>query len=65
MWLSAFIITVYVLNKILKQYLFRGHPVAPDPTAIKSILVLGFPVGATMFLETAVFTGIAFWFRHW
>ena len=45
--------------KILKQYLPPWTPVAPDPTAIKSILVLGFPVGATMFLETAVFTGIA------
>jgi len=60
MWLSAFIITIYVLNKkSLKQYLPPWTPVAPNPTAIKSILVLGFPVGATMFLETAVFTGIA------
>ena len=60
MWLSALIITVYVLNKkSLKQYLPPWTPVAPDPAAIKSILVLGFPVGATMFLETAVFTGIA------
>ena len=60
MWLSALIITVYVLNKdSLKPYMPPWTPVAPDLPAIKNILVLGFPVGATMFLETAVFTGIA------
>ena len=60
MWLSALIITLYVLKKeSLQQYLPPWKPVAPDLAAIKGILSLGFPVGATMFLETAVFTGIA------
>ena len=35
------------------------RPVAPDPTTIKEILTIGAPVGATFFLETAVFAGIA------
>ena len=60
MWLSALIITAYVLTKAsLQPYLPPWKPVAPNVEAIKNILTLGFPVGATMFLETAVFTGIA------
>ena len=60
MWLSAIVITVYVLQKkSLKQYLPPWSPVAPNANTIKEILVLGSPVGATMFLETAVFAGIA------
>ena len=60
MWLSAIVITVYVLQKkSLKQYMPPWSPVAPNTSAIKEILVLGWPVGATMFLETSVFAGIA------
>ena len=55
MWLSAIIISIYILTKpSIQQYLPPWKPVAPDPTAIKEILVLGAPVGATMFMETGV-----------
>ena len=60
MWLSAFIITAYVLTKkSLRYYMPPLVPVAPNWLAIKEILVIGGPVGATFFLETAVFAGIA------
>ena len=60
MWLSALIITIYVLTrKSLQRYLPPLTPVAPNPAAIKEILTIGAPVGATFFLETAVFAGIA------
>ena len=60
MWLSAIIISIYILTKpSIQQYLPPWKPVAPDPTAIKEILVLGAPVGATMFMETGVFAVIA------
>jgi MATE family multidrug resistance protein len=60
MWLSAIIISIYVLTKpSIQQYLPPWKPVAPNLVAIKEILLLGAPVGATMFMETGVFAVIA------
>ena len=60
MWLSALIITIYVLTKqSLQQYMPPLKLVAPDPTMIRGDTSYRCSRGCCLFLETAVFAGIA------
>ena len=66
MWLSALIITLYVLTKkSLQQYMPPLRPVAPDPATIKEILTLALRWVLRSSSETAVFAGIALLVCRW
>lgn len=60
MWLSAAVITLYVVNASpLRPYLPPWRLVAPNAAQLKEILRLGIPIGMTFFLEVGVFSLIA------
>ena len=59
MWISTLIILLYVLTaRSLQPYLPNRWFQGPDWGRISEILVVGFPVGLTFFLETGVFSAI-------
>ena len=59
MWISTLIILLYVLTaRSLQPYLPNRWFEGPDWGRISEILVVGFPVGLTFFLETGVFSAI-------
>ena len=59
MWISTLIILLYVLTAhSLQPYLPTRWLEGPDWGRISEILVVGFPVGLTFFLETGVFSAI-------
>ena len=59
MWISTLIILLYVLTaRSLQPYLPTRWLGGPDWGRISEILVVGFPVGLTFFLETGVFSAI-------
>ena len=59
MWISTLIILLYVLTaRSLQPYLPSRWLEGPDWGRISEILVVGFPVGLTFFLETGVFSAI-------
>jgi MATE family multidrug resistance protein len=59
MWISTLIILLYVLTaRSLQPYLPTRWLEGPDWGRISEILVVGFPVGLTFFLETGVFSVI-------
>jgi multidrug resistance protein, MATE family len=59
MWISTLIILLYALRaKALRPYLPERWIQKPDRVRIQEILVVGFPVGLTFFLETGVFSAI-------
>ena len=59
MWISTLIILLYVLEaRSLQPYLPNRWLEGPDWGRISEILVVGFPVGLTFFLETGVFSAI-------
>ena len=59
MWISTLIILLYVLTaRSLQPYLPNRWFEGPDWGRINEILVVGFPVGLTFFLETSVFSAI-------
>ena len=59
MWISTLIILLYVLMaRSLQPYLPNRWLEGPDWGRISEILVVGFPVGLTFFLETGVFSAI-------
>ena len=59
MWISTLIILLYVLSaRSLQHYLPNRWFEGPDWGRIYEILVVGFPVGLTFFLETSVFSAI-------
>ena len=59
MWISTLIILLYVLTaRSLRPYLPDRWLEGPDWSRISEILIVGFPVGLTFFLETGVFSAI-------
>jgi MATE family multidrug resistance protein len=59
MWISTLIILLYVLTaRSLQPYLPNRWLEGPDWGRISEILLVGFPVGLTFFLETGVFSAI-------
>lgn len=59
MWISTLIILLYVTRShALRAYLPERWLQRPDWVRIREILVVGFPVGLTFFLETGVFSVI-------
>ena len=59
MWISTLIILLYALTaRSLQPYLPTRWLGGPDWGRISEILVVGFPVGLTFFLETGVFSAI-------
>ena len=59
MWISTLIILLYVMrSRALRAYLPERWLQRPDWVRIREILVVGFPVGLTFFLETGVFSVI-------
>ncbi len=59
MWISTLIILLYVMRShALRAYLPERWLQKPDWVRIREILVVGFPVGLTFFLETGVFSVI-------
>ena len=59
MWISTLIILLYVLTaRSLRPYLPDRWLEGPDWGRISEILIVGFPVGLTFFLETGVFSAI-------
>ena len=59
MWISTLIILLYVVTaRSLQPYLPKRWLQGPDWGRISEILVVGFPVGLTFFLETGVFSVI-------
>ena len=59
MWISTLIILLYVMRShTLRAYLPERWLQRPDWVRIREILVVGFPVGLTFFLETGVFSVI-------
>ncbi|MEO1951082.1 MATE family efflux transporter, partial [Thioclava sp.] len=59
MWISTLIILLYVLTaRSLRPYLPDRWLEVPDWGRISEILIVGFPVGLTFFLETGVFSAI-------
>jgi MATE family multidrug resistance protein len=59
MWISTLIILLYVMHsRVLRAYLPERWLHRPDWIRIREILVVGFPVGLTFFLETGVFSVI-------
>ena len=59
MWISTLIILLYALTaRSLQPYLPTRWLEGPDWGRISEILVVGFPVGLTFFLETGVFSAI-------
>jgi MATE family multidrug resistance protein len=60
MWLSPLLIAFYMARaKNLKPYLPRLRWVAPDPKVLVEIWRLGFPIGASFFVEVGVFSVIS------
>lgn len=60
MWLSPILISFYMLRaKDLKPYLPPLRLVMPDPAILREIWRLGLPMGASFFLEVAVFSVIS------
>lgn len=60
MWLAPLLITFYITRvQALRHYLPPPRLVPPQAAAITAIARIGLPIGATLFLEVAVFSLIA------